>query len=170
MGMKKNLVGTLSLLLVFLLVFSGCLFAEDVEKDITTEEVTAILDLAAAEMAKDAAGVIAKINASEHPFVNKDNPALYVFVYDTEINMLAHPNKGLVGKNFKGKPDVKGKNFRDDIVNGAIANGKGEVEYAYQKPGATGIFDKVAMYVKVKGSDGKDYILVSGKYKDKEKK
>lgn len=75
MGMKKNLVGTLSLLFVFLLVFSGCLFAEDVEKDITTEEVTAILDLAAAEMAKDAAGVIAKINASEHPFVNKDNPA-----------------------------------------------------------------------------------------------
>ncbi|GEM_PF-6060188 len=66
--------------------------------------------------------------------------------------------------------DVKGKNFRDDIVSGAVANGKGEVEYAYQKPGATGIFDKVAMYIKVKGSDGKDYILVSGKYKDKEKK
>jgi len=55
-------------------------------------------------------------------------------------------------------------------VSGAVANGKGEVEYAYQKPGATGIFDKVAMYIKVKGSDGKDYILVSGKYKDKEKK
>jgi len=54
-------------------------------------------------------------------------------------------------------------------VSGAVANGKGEVEYAYQKPGATGIFDKVAMYIKVKGSDGKDYILVSGKYKDKEK-
>ncbi len=153
----------------FFVCLTGNLMAQDVEKEISAEEVTAIVEMAAAEMAKDAPAVIAKINASEHPFVNKDNPALYVFIYDKDVNMIAHPNQGLVGKNFKGKPDVKGKNFRDEIVEGAVANGKGWVEYAYQKPGATGIFDKVTYYMLVKGSDGKEYVLTAGKYKDKEK-
>lgn len=163
-AVQLNLVIVLA---VFCLCFVGVLTAEEVEKDISSEEVLAIVEMVAAEIASDTPATLEKINKSEHPFVNKDNPALYVFVYDKEVNMLAHPNTTLVGKNFKGKPDVKGKKFRDEIVAGAIATGKGWVEYAYQKPGATGIFDKVAYYLLVKGSDSKDYILISGKYKDK---
>lgn len=165
--MKKMLYKVLVVLGLFAMVCLGSAMAEEVEKDITSEEVIAIVDMVGEEIKKDAPATIAKINGSEHPFVNKDNPALYVFVYDKEVNMIAHPNKGLVGKNFKGKPDVKGKKFRDEIVDGAVANGKGWVEYAYQKPGATGIFDKMAYYMIVVGNDGKEYILISGKYKDK---
>jgi polar amino acid transport system substrate-binding protein len=160
-------VKLLSVLAVFCLCLVYSVSAQDVEKVISSEEVVAIVEMTAAEMAKDAPAVIAKINAGEDPFVSKDNPALYVFVYDKDVNMIAHPNQGLVGKNFKGKPDVKGKNFRDEIIDGAVANGKGWVEYAYQKPGVTGIFDKETYYLMVKGSDGKDYVLTCGKYKDK---
>ena len=168
--MKKcGWVKLVAVLALFCVYFVYNVNAQDVEKEISTEEVTAIVDMAAAEMTKDAPGVIAKINAGEAPFVSKDNPALYVFVYDKDVNMIAHPNQGLVGTNFKGKPDVKGKNFRDEIVEGAIANGKGWVEYAYQKPGVSGIFDKVTYYLLVKGSDDKEYVLTAGKYKDKEK-
>ena len=46
---------------------------------------------------------------------------LYVFVYDENVTMLAHPVKPtLVGKNFKGKPDIQGKAFRDEIVENAL--------------------------------------------------
>ena len=149
-----------------LLLVDGAMAQGD-EENIQTDQVMAIVGLAADEMAKDAPAVLAKILASQAPFVNPDNPALYVFVYDTDVNMLAHPNASLVGRNYKGKPDVKGKNFRDEIVEGAKANGTGWVDYAYQKPGAPGIFDKTAYYRLVKGSDGKEYVVVSGKYKDK---
>ena len=149
------------------LLLAGGAMAQGNEEGIKTEEVLAIVGLASDEIAKDAPGVLAKIVASEAPFVNAENPALYVFVYDTDVNMLAHPNASLVGRNYKGKPDVKGKPFRDEIVEGAKANGTGWVDYAYQKPGASGIFDKTAYYKLVKGSDGKDYVVVSGKYKDK---
>lgn len=164
--MKKALFKIAALCVLFSTLFVYSVIAQD-EKDSTSEEVIAIVDMAVEAMKKDAPGTIEKINASADPFINKDNPALYVFVYDKEVNMIAHPNKGLVGKNFKGKPDVKGKKFRDEIVDGAIANGKGWVDYAYQKPGATGIFDKTAYYQMVTASDGKEYVVISGKYKDK---
>lgn len=163
--MKKALFKIVTLCVLFSTLFFYGVVAE--EKDSTSEEVIAIVDMAVEAMKADAAATIEKINASEHPFINKDNPALYVFVYDKEVNMIAHPNKGLVGKNFKGKPDVKGKKFRDEIVEGAIANGKGWVDYAYQKPGETGIFDKTAYYQLMTGSDSKEYVVISGKYKDK---
>ncbi len=153
-------------LVASLLLVTGAL-AQGNEEDIKTDQVLAIVNLAADEMAKDAPSVLTKIAASQAPFVSQENAALYVFVYDTDVNMLAHPNASLVGRNYKGKPDVKGKNFRDEIVEGAKANGSGWVDYAYQKPGAPGIFDKTAYYKLAKGSDGKDYVVVSGKYKDK---
>ncbi len=163
--MKCSFRGLLALVLVFMVVFSSASIAEN--KVITKEEVLASVEMTAEAMKKDAPGTIAKINASEHPFVNKDNPSLYVFIYDGEVNMIAHPKSSLVGKNFKGKPDVKGKKFRDEIVSGAAANQSGWVDYSYQKPGEKGIFDKTAYYMSVKASDGKDYILVCGMYKEK---
>lgn len=135
------------------------------EDGISRNMVIQIVNKAAEEIKKDALSVFKAIIAKEHPYVDKDIEALYVFVYDTEVNMVAHPNQALVGRNYKGRPDVRGKNFRDLIVEGAVKNGSGWENYAYQKPGATGIHDKIAFYMLVKGSDGKDYVVVSGMYK-----
>jgi len=135
------------------------------EKDITEAQAIAKVQEAVKAISKDAPGAFAKISAGEAPFKDKENPALYVFVYDADVNMIAHPNKDLQGKNFKGKPDVRGKKFRDEIVKMGIENGKGWTDYHYQKPGETGIFEKTTYCEKVKGSDGKVYVIACGKYK-----
>lgn len=135
------------------------------ERDITEAQAIGKVQEAVKALQKDAAGTLAKIAAGEAPFKDKDNAALYVFVYDSEVNMVAHPNKDLMGKNFKGKPDVRGKKFRDEIVETGMTKGKGWIDYHYQKPGETGIFEKTTYCEKVKASDGKTYIVACGKYK-----
>jgi polar amino acid transport system substrate-binding protein len=135
------------------------------EESITDDQVKKMVTDTVTAMKKDAPGVIEKIKKSEHPFVNKDDKALYAFIYDMEVNMVAHPKAELVGQNFKDKPDVKGKKFRAAIVEGAKAKGSGWEDYMYQKPGESGMFEKKAYFEKVKASDGKEYVVVSGNYK-----
>ena len=89
--------------------------------------------------------------------------ALYVFVYDTDVKMLAHPVKPtLVGRSYKGKPDAKGKKFRDIIVENA-KNGGGWVDYVYQKPGASGLHKK-KVFSKLAENGGKQYVVACGMY------
>ena len=82
--------------------------------------------------------------------------------------MVAHPRADLVGKNVKGKPDVKGKKFRDEMVERALKGETGWVDYLYQKPGETGIHPKTTYFAKASGSDGKTYIVCAGKYQRKD--
>ena len=82
----------------------------------TTEEVTALVKETKAAIEKNALQTFARINRAEHPYKNKDNPSLYVFVFDSELTVVAHAIKTkVIGKNVKGKPDIKGKKFRDEI-------------------------------------------------------
>ncbi|OGI08401.1 MAG: hypothetical protein A2Y40_04690 [Candidatus Margulisbacteria bacterium GWF2_35_9] len=158
--MKRKLFGKVSLLLAALLLMFGISFCEDITKaqvlDIVDDAVTLI------EQTGDAAlSVIGTTNGKFH------KGELYVFCYDTDVVITAHPEKPfLVGKSYKGKPDVKGKNFRDEIVQKAL-DGSGWVTYYYQKPGETGIFLKTA-YGRLATKNGKKYIVVSGMYADKQ--
>ena len=130
----------------------------------TTEEVTALVDQTAQAMAKNSYATLAKINAGKHPYKDKDNPALYAFVLDTELNLIAHFKTAIVGRNMKGKPDAKGKLFRDEILAKALKDGTGWVEYHYENPKTKKLAHKTTFLKLVKGSDGKDYIVCSGKY------
>jgi len=48
---------------------------------------------------------------------NKDTPALYVVVLDTDLTLKAHPIRTQdIGKNMKANPDIKGKMFRDEFL------------------------------------------------------
>lgn len=137
------------------------------EEDITEKQVIDLVNLTADAVAKDTKGTIDKINKGSAPFTDEKNKALYTFMYDPDVNMIAHPQAGLVGKNFKGKPDAKGKNFRDDIVKGALSSGTGWVDYLYQKPGEKGIHPKKTYYKIANGNDGKKYIICAGMYDKK---
>ncbi len=143
------------------------LSAEEQERAITEEQVTALVAQVCAELGQDAAATIAKINQGAAPYKDAANPALYVFVYDPEVVMVAHPRADLVGKSVKGKPDVKGKKFRDEIVERALKGEAGWVDYLYQKPGETGIHPKTTFFSKATGSDGATYIVCAGKYQAK---
>ena len=91
---------------------------------ITKDQVTQFVGKVSADIAKDVPGTLQKITDAVHPYKNKDNPAFYVFVYDTDVKIVTHPKKSLVGRSYKGKSDVKGKKFRDEIVAGALKTGQ----------------------------------------------
>ncbi len=70
----------------------------------------------------------------------------------------------LVGTNFKGKTDVTGKPYRDEILEGALKNGTGWVDYVYMHPVQTNLYYKTTYYRLTQGSDGNSYIVCSGNY------
>ncbi|MFH2065884.1 MAG: cache domain-containing protein [Pseudomonadota bacterium] len=150
--------------LFFAVVLIFALGTTGITDELTNEQVTALVDQVAAEIEKDAKGTFEKIINGGHPYRNKDNEELYAFVYNENVEIVAHVTKSLVGRSYKGKPDVKGKKFRDEIVEGALKNGTGWVDYAYQKPGEKGIHNKTTYYKLVTGNDGTKYVVCSGKY------
>jgi hypothetical protein len=60
---------------------------------------------------------------------------LYIFVLDTNGIMLAHGiNKRFVGENFMEVKDSEGKYFIREIVESAMMDGRGIVEYKWFNP------------------------------------
>jgi len=132
----------------------------------TDDAVVELVNTTAAAIEKDAPDTFRRINAGEAPYRNPEDPGLYVFVYDTNLTIVAHAdNIRLVGTNFKGKTDVTGKPFRDEILEGALRNGTGWVDYVYMHPVQTNLYYKTTYYRLTQGSDGKSYIVCSGNYK-----
>lgn len=131
---------------------------------ITEKDVMDMLDKAVKLLKEKGDDALKVISTPDGDF---QDGALYAFVYDENVTILAHPEKpALVGQNFKGKPDVKGKKFRDEIVAKALAGG-GWTEYMYTMPDTLGIFKK-KVYSKVAEKNGKKYIVACGMYAGKE--
>jgi cytochrome c len=91
-----------------------------------------------------------------------DKGELYVFAYDLQGVMVAHPkNPALIGQNLIGVPDSQGKLFRKEIVEKAKASGSGWVDYVYLNPETNRQEHKTTYFQKVG-----DIILCCGVYKD----
>lgn len=132
----------------------------------TDEAVIALVNTTAAAIEENATDTFRRINAGEAPYRDPEDPELYVFVYDTNLTMVAHAaNIQLVGTNFRGKTDVTGKPFRDEILEGALENGTGWVEYVYVNPVQPNLYYKTTYYRLTEGSDGNSYIVCSGNFK-----
>jgi polar amino acid transport system substrate-binding protein len=139
---------------------------QHINDGITDEMVITLVNQTATDLAADDIGTVSKMNQGLHPYKDKNNPALYSFAYNTDVVMVAHAtNTSLVGTSFVGKPDVAGKNFRDEIVQGALANGTGWVDYIYTKTDQSGLYYKTTYYKLVTGSSSKVYIVCAGKFK-----
>ncbi len=139
-----------------------------INQNVTDEQVIQLVNRASSDIEKDATGTIKRISDEEHPYKDKDNPELYVYVYDINSTFVAHAdNPTLVGFNFKGKADVSGKKFADETVRAAIENGTGWMDYIWTNPAKSGLYYKTAYYKLTKGSDGRQYIVCAGKYKAK---
>ncbi len=133
---------------------------------ITDKMVTNLVNQTSDDITADAGGTLAKINNSENPYRDANIPALYTFVYDTTLTVVAHATNSLiVGATLKGKPDVSGKLFRDEILAGALTNGSGWVDYIYTKPDESGLYYKTTYYKLTTGSNGELYIVCAGKYR-----
>ena len=134
----------------------------------TSAQVVALVKHARAAIEKNSPDTLARITRAEHPYKDKNNPSLYIFVFDTDLNVAAHAIKAkVVGKNVKGKPDVKGKMYRDEMLAVSRKDGKGWVDYYFENPKTKKIEHKTTYFELAKGSDGKEYIVGSGKYYEK---
>lgn len=132
----------------------------------TDAEVMNLVNTTAAAIEKNASDTFRRINAAEAPYRDPANPALYVFVFDTNVTIVAQAdNVRQVGVNLRGKTDVTGKPFRDEIVSGALRNGSGWADYVFSNPTVTGLYAKTTYYRLTQGSDNKTYIVGSGNYK-----
>jgi len=91
-----------------------------------------------------------------------DKGELYVFAYDLNGVMLAHPkNPDLIGKSLIDVPDTEGNLFRKEIVEKAKAKGSGWVDYMYLNPETNQIEHKTTYFQRVG-----DIIICSGAYED----
>ena len=91
-----------------------------------------------------------------------DKGELYVFAYDLNGVMLAHPkNPALIGQNLTNFPDTEGKLFRKEIVEKAKSQGSGWVDYVYLNPETKKQEHKTTYFLKVG-----DVIIFCGIYKD----
>ncbi|AKB46695.1 hypothetical protein MSKOL_0918 [Methanosarcina sp. Kolksee] len=140
------------------------------QQTFTDDAVVKLVNITSAAVEKNASETFQRINAGEAPYRDAKDPALYTFVYDENLTIVAHAdNVQVVGKNFKGKTDVTGKPFRDEILEGALKNGTGWVDYIYMHPVQMNLYYKTTYYRLTQGSDGKSYIVCSGNYKRCEK-
>jgi signal transduction histidine kinase len=102
---------------------------------------------------------LAEISTSKGMF---DKGELYVFAYDLQGVMLAHPkNPALIGQNLIAVPDTEGKLFRKEIVEKAKSQGSGWVDYVYLNP-ETNRQEHKTTYFQRMG----DIIICCGVYQD----
>ncbi len=115
---------------------------------------------------KSAAKVIAKSGPSCDTFKSKDWMAgdYYIFVTGPDERLLCHPNASMVGKPEPDIVDANGKKVGTELLKAAHKRGGGWVEYVWPRPGQTTPVPKTSYAMRVKGSDGKWYVVGSGGY------
>jgi len=137
------------------------------ESIITEEDVKNLVNTTVSDLTRDTPDTIRRINAGLDPYKSANTPGLYVFVYDPDVNMVAHAdNIRMVGINYHNKTDVAKNPFRDQIVTGALENGSGWVDYIYSSQVESGLFWKTTWYQLAVGSDGKKYIVCAGMFRN----
>ncbi|MCB9497478.1 MAG: cache domain-containing protein [Fibrobacteria bacterium] len=129
--------------------------AETTEKEKAVALVAKAADLMTKEGREKA---LTEISKADGPFVAGE---LYVFAYDLEGVIVAHPkNSKLIGKNMLKVPDVDGKMFREEIVELAKTKGTGWVDYKY-KNATSGKVEEKTTWIRKVG----DVVLCCGVYR-----
>lgn len=135
-------------------------FAYAAEKGKSSEkaEAKAMVEKAGAfvkENGKEKA--LAEFNKADGKFVKG---SLYIFAYDLNGVLIAHPTSKRVGENLLNEPDSRGKLFKKDIISTAKKKGKGWVDYFYLNP-QSGKEEGKTTYLQRVG----DMVLCCGVYK-----
>jgi len=152
---ERTMKRTLALLVVIGL-FSFAILSRGAERD----DAKALVKRAVAYVKyQGKQKALAEISTPKGMF---DKGELYVFAYDLQGVMLAHPkNPALIGQNLVAVPDVEGKLFRKEIVEKAKSQGSGWVDYVYLNPETNRQEHKTTYFQKVD-----DIIVCCGVYKD----
>ena len=110
----------------------------------TREEARAMFDRVVAAVKADPAAALAKFNAGEDGFRDRD---LYPFCVGPDGMMSAHPD--LLGKAADQIKDVDGKMVVEEMIKVAQEGKVAEVEYKWPQPGSTEPLPKVSFVTKI---------------------
>jgi cytochrome c len=125
----------------------------------TREAVKAYVDRAAKQVARHGP------SCAEFKEKNWASGDYYVFVIGPDNHLVCHPNASMVGKMNTEIVDANGKKVGEELAE--AANGKeghGWVDYVWPRPGQTKPVPKSSYAEKVKGPDGKWYVVGAGGY------
>ena len=141
--------------------FMSCANAQSVQ------DIIELVNYTSKQIEISAYKTFTKINQGQHPYRSAKNKSLYVFVFDTKQNIIAHgamPDR--VGKNIKGITDNLGKPYNDIMLKKALKYQNDWTEYNYIDPKTNKISLKKTYFELVKGDNGVKYIVGSGLYYD----
>jgi cytochrome c len=103
--------------------------------------------------------LLSAINKANSEFLQNE---MYVFAYDTNGNIIAHPvNSKIVGKNLLDIPDVDGKYFRREIVEKGKKQDTAWIDYKYKNP-ENGYIERKTTFIRRVGG----VIIGCGIYKE----
>ena len=152
--MKKTIIVSMIIGLIGLFAFAGLSYASG--KGFAK---TLVKKAAAYVKYQGKEKAIAEISKPRGMF---DRGEMYVFAYDLQGVMVAHPkNPTLIGKSLIAVPDNDGKMFRKEIVEKAKTKGSGWVDYVYLNPETNELEHKTTYLQKVG-----DIILCCGAYRE----
>ncbi len=80
----------------------------------------------------------------------------YVYIFDSDLNMIIHPNSNIEGTNFADLENpVTGNSIGKDLIAAAEAPGSNRLTYEWDKPSDPGhyVYDKIAWVRHVPGFD-----------------
>jgi signal transduction histidine kinase len=114
-------------------------------------EAKAMIEKAVAELKKGEAAALAKFNAGEAGFKDRD---LYVFCYEmTTGKFTAHVNKALLGTDVKALKEKDGAPLGEKVFNASKEGTITTVAYNFPKPGTTDPVPKESYVTRV-GNQG----------------
>jgi methyl-accepting chemotaxis protein len=115
---------------------------------------------------KSAAKIVAKNGPSCDTFKSADwtGGDYYVFVTGPDEKLICHPNPSMVGKANADIVDANGTKVGTMLIDASKKKGGGWVEYVWPRPGQTTPVKKSSYATRVKGPDGKWYVVGAGGY------
>lgn len=99
-----------------------------------------------------------QINAGQPPFISGSNPASYVYIYDLDLNVVAHPDYSERGASHANRMDANRTPYPQQILSRVLGRKKGQegwIEYT------EGGLHRLAYYELAQGRNGYYYIIVS---------
>jgi cytochrome c len=99
---------------------------------------------------------LAEFNNPKGQFVKGD---LYIYVFDLNAKLLAHPYNPMVGQDLTKVKDPDGRFFAVDVINDAKEKGSGWIDCRWENPVTKKVEPKTVYFEKVDG-----VVICSGAY------
>jgi signal transduction histidine kinase len=168
----KRFMGLIALMFsLFLFTAANCC-----AEDLSDYQYQATKDLVS--LVRNAAALIAAKGEAAFPEFKKEGGSfrhgnLYIFILDTQGNMVLHPDPALEGKNEMELKDINGKPIIKNILAAATSydnKGEGWSHYLWPEPGSIFPMWKTTFTKCVTAPSGKKYVIGSGLYNMKMEK